>query len=164
MKKFWNQILGTLNGTVQKVWSTVTSFKKTFSTVHGVISSLLRFSIMLVLLAGTGITASKMESILGSPWGIGAGSIMALVSLVLYIKYISNAVSFIDLIDGFVALTILLIVIVSTFLVGALVSTYATTMFTREIGWIVLAGFLMFSLFLALRVGDFAKKEEENEL
>lgn len=163
MQKFWNQILGTLTGTGKKFWGTVTSFSKTFSTIHGVVSSFMRFGIMLVLLFGTGITSSRMDTMLGFTWGIGSGIVMALVSIVLYIKYISHAESFIDLIDGFVALTILLTVIVLTFLAGAFASSYVAAMFTQEIGWVVFAGFLLFALFLAFRVGDFTK-EEEHEL
>lgn len=163
MQKFLNQILGTLTATGKKGWAFVTSFKQTFSTVHGVVSSFLRFGIILVLLFASGTTASKMNEMLGSSIGIGSGLIIAVLSIVLYIKYITYAKNFVDLVDGFVALTILMTVIVAVFFVGAIASTKIAEMFTQEISWLSFAAFLFFAIFLAFKVGDFSK-EEEHEL
>lgn len=150
---------------VKQMGSTVSnfvlSFKKTFSTVHGVTNGAIHFGVIALLFVATGMTSSTMNDSLGTLWGIGTLAIMTLISLVLYIKFIHNAKSFVELLDGFFALLILLVVIVVMFVVGAFISGKVSALFGQEIGWLSFAGFLLCALVLAFKVGSYEKEEGE---
>jgi hypothetical protein len=149
---------------LNKIWSTVTKFKfrATIITTKDIGSVFLKFGIVLVLLFGTLQTSVSMNNSFGTIWGIGTLCIMILISVILFIKFISSTKTIPDLIDGFVALTILFTTIVIVFLAGSMVAKKMASLFNQEIGWVSFALFLLFALFLTFRVGEFTKEEEHD--